>query len=75
MFHEMHNIWDFRLVLCADVSDCMVDHGIRMLKGIAKAAQLLPEPTITSERRTLRTRSTDHNVGCSGWWTIPASAL
>jgi len=75
MFHEMYNAWDFRLVLCADVPDCMVEHSIAMLEDIAEAAQLPHKPLITSERRTLRTRSTDHNVGWSGRWSIPASAL
>ena len=75
MFRKMYNSWDFRLVLCADVSDCMVEHSIEMLGNIAKVAQLPHEPLITSERRTLRSRSTDHIAGWSGRWQIPASAL
>ena len=70
----MHIGLDFRLVLCADVSDCMVKHGIWMLKRIAKASQLPRDPLIVSERRTLRARSTDCNVGWSAQWPIHASA-
>ena len=75
MFRKMYGACNFRLVLCADVSDCMVEHGIRMLEGIAKASQLLRDPLIISERRTLRTRPADRNVGWSGQWPIRASVL
>ena len=75
IFRRMHSAWNFRLVLCADVSDCMVDYGIRTLKDIAKASQLPLDPLIISERRMLHTRSSDRNAGWSGRWPVRASAL
>jgi len=62
-------------VLCADVSDCVVEQSIEILEDIAKGAQLPQKPLIVSERRILRTRSTDHNVGWTGRWSILASVL
>ena len=75
MFHEMYNAWDFRLVLCADVSDGMMEQAIEMLEEIAEMVQLPREPLIVSERRTLRTRSADRNAGFSGQCPVDASAL
>jgi len=75
VFHEMHDAQDFRLVLCADVSHCAMEHNMEMLKVIAKAAQLPHEPLIVSEIRTLRTRPLDCNVDWSGQWPITASVL
>ena len=72
---------DFRLVLCADVSDCMVD-GIETLERITRAEEavggldyFLQKPLIISERRTLRTRYTGQNPGWSRKETTAASAL
>jgi len=82
VFREMHNARDFRLVLCADVFDCMVVDGIEMLERMMKVEEvtggldyLLQKPLIISERRTLRTRYIDQNPGWSRWDTISASAL
>jgi hypothetical protein len=79
-FREMYTVRDFRLVLCADVPNCVVERAIQILEDNVKAEKLkgglgyLYEPLIISERRTLRTRPTDYNVG-SMRWAIPASAL
>ena len=75
MFREIRNAWDFRLVLCADVSEPLVAHSIETLEDIVDDVHPLRKPLILSERRTLRTRSTDRDVGWSREWSIPASAL
>ena len=82
VFREMHNVRDFRLVLCADVVDWMVDYAIQRLEYFVKAEKvkggldyLLYEPLVISERRTLRTRNKDHNVGWSKEYDIHASAM
>ena len=84
VFREMHSARDFRLVLCADVIDCMVVDGIETLERITKEEgamggldYLLQKPLIISERRTIRTRYCDQNVGWSRLWSwgIAASAL
>jgi len=82
VFREMHSARDFRLVLCADVFDCMVVDGIETLERIVKAESatggfgyLLQEPLIVFERRTLRTRYIDQNAGWSRNRAISATAL
>jgi hypothetical protein len=80
VFHEMYNTRDFRLVLCADVPDFMVEHAIEVLRRIGEAAKVmgvghLYEPLVISERRILLTRRYDHNAGYSKGWYVPASAL
>jgi len=75
----MHNTMDFRLVLCADVSDHMVEYAIKRLEHTVKAEKglghLLFEPLIIAERRTLRTRRTDRHAGMSDKYAISGSAL
>jgi len=79
VFREIHKArQDFRLVLCADVFDCMVEYGIQTLESIVDAGgldYLLYEPLIICERRTPRTRVGDYNAGWSGIWPGVASAL
>ena len=75
VFREMYEARDFRLVLCADVSDCMAEHGKGVLERVAKAGQFLHEPLVIAERRTLHTRYTDQNVGRTMGGFIFASAL
>jgi len=75
VFREMHDVWDFRLVLCADVSDCMVEHGKGELERIAKAGQLPRQPLVIAERRTVHTRYNDYNVGGTRGGYVFASAL
>jgi len=78
----MHSIRDFRLVLCADVFNCVIKPAMRTLKHIVREEKekggldYLPyEPLIISERRTLRTRCTDHRAGGSRDSPVYASAL
>ena len=73
---------DFRLVLCADVFDCMAVDCLERLERVVKAEEgkgglgfLLQEPLIIFERRTLRTRYIDQNAGCSRTRAISAAAL
>jgi len=54
LFREVHDVRDLRLVLCADVSDCMVEIGMGTLKRVVKDGQLPYEPLIICERRALR---------------------
>lgn len=82
VFREMHSARDFRLVLCADVYDCMVDYAVQTLEHNVNSTEvtggleyLLYEPLIISERRKPRTRATDQNAGWSGKMAIAASAL
>ena len=81
VFKEMHNVRNFRLVLCADVFDCMVESAMKMLEDLVKEEKekggldyLFYEPLIISERRTLRTRTNCH-AGCSVDMPVCASAL
>jgi len=66
---------DIRLVLCADVSDRMVEHSMEILKCAAEAGQFLHDPLVIAERRTLHTRYTDGHVGWSRKGGVAASAL
>lgn len=79
VFREMHKAWqDFRLVLCADVFDCMVEHGIQTLEDIVDAGgldYLFYKPLIICERRTPRTRVEDYQAGWSATCLGTASAL
>jgi len=75
VFCGVHNVRDFRLVLCADVSDCMVEHGIGVLEQVAKAGQFFHEPLVIAERRTLHTRYADPHTGWMSRGYIFASAL
>ena len=82
VFREMHSVRNFRLVLCADVFDCMVEDGINTLERIAKMEEAIggldyprQKPLIISERRTVRTRYTDYNAGDSRVLAIYATAL
>ena len=81
VFRDMHSVRDFRLVLCVDVLDCMAEDSTRMLGGIVKVEEakggfdfLLSEPLVVCEKRVVRTRISDFNVGCSRS-NVPASAL
>ena len=83
MLRKIQAVRGFRLVLCADVSDCMVEYAVEKLKRIVKVEKVtrglghLPyKPLIIAERRTIHTRSSDTRVGslkCSG--RMLASAL
>ena len=71
VFHAMRKVRDFRLVLCADVFDCVVEHAIQALGLTANAWEMdrwgldcLYKPLIISERRAPRTRASDN---CAGW--------
>jgi hypothetical protein len=81
VFREMYNTRDFRLVLCADVPDFMVEHALEILGRIVDVGMAmgglsrLHEPLVISERRTLLTRYIDRNAGCLREWYVPASAL
>ena len=61
VFREMHNARDFRLVLCADVPDCVVEQAIQTLEHIVNAGEINGEldylfckPLVIFERRTSR---------------------
>jgi len=73
----MQSVRDFRLVLCADVSECMVEHALETLEHIVKGRldHLLYKPLIVSERRTLRTRRRYYDAGWSKKWPVLATAL
>ena len=81
VLREMHSVRDFRLVLCVDVLDCMAEEATRLLGDIVKAEEakggfdfLLSEPSVVCEKRVVRTRLSDFNVGYSKS-NVPASAL
>ena len=82
MFHEMYMAQGFRLILCADVHDCIVERAIQALECIVEAEKgdgeldyLLCEPSVISEMRLPRTRVRDPRVGWTGTSTIYTSAL
>ena len=81
-FREMHSVGNFRLVLCADVSESSVKRVMEILEPISRAEtveggsdHMLYKPPIVVERRILRTRPTDNDVGFSWKEDIVASAL
>ena len=81
-FREMHSVRAFRLVLCVDVFDCMVEDGLEKLGRAVKAEKvmgeldyLFEEPLIIFERRSLRTRFVDQSAGWSVTRAIHSSAL
>jgi len=81
-FREMHRVRAFRLVLCVDVFDCMVEGGIEALRRFVEAEKvkggldyLSQEPLIIFEKRSLRTRFVDQSPGWSMTRAIHASAL
>jgi hypothetical protein len=80
-FRELYKTREFRLVLCADVSDFMVKHALEILQRAAEMGKKMGglchryEPLVFSEKRTLLTRFDDENPGCSRKWHVPASAL
>jgi len=77
----VQNMRKFRLVLCADVSDNLVDYTIGSLEHIVNVEtkkgglDRLCRPLVISERRMLRTRPRDYAVGWSKTLGIVASAL
>ena len=48
---------------------------MEILEHVAKAGQLLHEPLIVVERRTIHVRYTDYNTGWSGGGFMFASTL
>jgi hypothetical protein len=81
-FRSVYYRRNFRLVLCADVSDYMVEWAVGALERIVEAAKrrgeldyLPSEPLIISERRMIRTRYWDCHAGRSAVWYVPTSAL
>ena len=82
IFHKMYMEREFRLVLCADVLDCIVECVVQSLERIVKAEMarggldyLLCGPLIISEIRSPRTRPCDAHAGGTGTEAIHASAL
>ena len=66
----MHAALAFRLVLCADVSDCAEKYAIEMLERFLEGEKmeggldyLRYEPLIISDARTPRTRPYDGRAG------------
>ena len=77
MFREAYDVRDFRLVLCVDVLDFLVEHAIRTLERTVeegKGGLDYPPCKVIFERRIPRTRSTDYAIGSMSR-NIPASAL
>jgi hypothetical protein len=81
VLREMHSVRDFRLVFCVDVLDCMTEDATRLLGDIVKTEEakggfdfLLSEPSVICEKRVVRTRLSDFNVGYSKS-NVAASAL
>lgn len=82
VFGEMHRIREFRLLLCADVLECITESAVERLKRIVEVERkcgglyYLPrEPLIIAERRAPRTDPRDDSVGLTSTWYISASAL
>ena len=66
VFREMHNARDFHLVLCADVSDSIVERAMQTLERFVDAREvnggldyLLYKPMVMFERRTLHIHRED----------------
>jgi len=79
VFREMQGATDFRLVLCVDVFDSVVEYATQTLESLVKAEEAKGgldhrcKPLIISERRTIRTRPMDDAPGC--WTNYSPSAL
>ena len=79
----MSAVRDFRLVLCADVLDFMMEHAMRTLEQVVEMEEgkeglgYLPcKPLVIFERRTLRTRNTDYVLESMGMsQAVAAGAL
>ena len=77
----MHRAREFRLVLCADVSDPLLKYAMEMLECLVRAEKakggldyLLSEPSIIAEVRSPRPRRFDARFG-RGKRDIAPSAL
>jgi len=83
VINNVHSMRGFRLVLCADVSDCNMEWAAKGLKHLVKVGKVTGglghfpyKPLIIFERRLPHTRESDRRAGWSGKWEwIPASAL
>jgi hypothetical protein len=82
VFRKMYSAQKFLLKFCVDVHNCMEDFGVRLLESAVKKEEAkggfkyldCGRPTITCERRTIRTRTKDYHAGATGKWVL-ASAL
>jgi hypothetical protein len=80
VIREMYNTRAFRLVLCADVSDSMVEHAVEILGRVVEAGKAmglddLYEPLVISERLRFLPRPHNLYAGSSRGWYVNASAL
>ena len=81
VFREMQGVRGFRLVLCADVHDCIaecatwgLEHAVATEAG-GRLGHLRQEPSVITEMRSIRGRISDDAVGVQAKWPIRASAL
>ena len=81
VFNEIYMVWDFRLVLCADVLDRNAQDARRALECIVREGMnggleyLSCEPLIISEKRSHNTRDTDSPVGAAAARALVTCAL
>jgi hypothetical protein len=81
MFQDMYRMREFRLVLCADLPDSMIEHGLEILGRLVEAGKVmgglfhLYEPLVIAERRVHLARCNDYSPGWRDRWYVPASAL
>ena len=82
VFSEMHRMREFRLVLCADVLDCIAEHAVGVLERVVEEERmngrldyLRCEPLIIFEIRSPRIRFGDDGPGCMRGGFIHTSAL
>jgi len=82
VFNEMYRVRDFRLVLCVDVLDCIVESAMRNLDRIVKTERmiggldyLLCGLLIISQIRSPHPRFGDYRVGSTGELPVSGSAL
>ena len=80
-FREIYKTREFRLVLCADVPDFMVEHGLEILGRLVEVGKAMGglfhryEPLVVAGRRVHLARCNDYSPGWRGEWYVPASAL
>ena len=82
LFQEMYRVREFRLVLCADVSNHSVEPAVQTLESLVRVekakgrlAYLHFEVLIISEKRTPQTHISDEQVGHDRQWLVFSSAL
>jgi hypothetical protein len=82
VFHEMHRVREFQLVLCADVLECVEKYATELLENARVKVgrkpggpEFLRKALVISERRSPQIRFCGASAGDPSIYPIDASAL